>query len=263
MTEYTLDVNGKRYELNESVRGSIEDRARREYSKNAQFSCWWSVASQSNYSDTAWDECIHEEGDPILTIETSGVMVPWDRLDQMEARMPDEMPLADDGEPEEHDSGNGMKTLPPEDEQDSHDEIFGRTHFALTPRHFDEVPEPGSDDPDKIPPKPERASDEPEMVVWIPRHPDIDHTWSAGEAISPVTSWVEWNVQQRANQPNIIKEKQNSHDSFESLCRIHDCEKIGEYAPSNDIPQGQSGSVERKGEESFEDGRFGGDNWSR
>jgi len=254
MTQYTIDINGKRYELSEQFRESLERRAELEYEENPVFSCWWKV----------------DDDDPVLVIETEGIMVPWDRLDQLEATMPrqiDDAQIMDDAddEAEELDSGNGMKTLPPEDEQPrrTSKEIFGRTHFSLTPHRYEELPQPGGDDPDKIPPAPERVGDEPQMVVWVPRHPDVEHTWGAGEAIAPMASWVEWNVQKRADQPRPNKEKPNSHDSFESLCRIHDCEVIGEYTPSNDIPEGTSGSVERKGEEAFEEGRFGGDNWSR
>lgn len=267
MTDYTLDVNGKRYELNEEFRSALQRRAELAYEENPVFSCWWQVAKRENYSAEAWENNIHEEGDPVLVIETEGVMVPWDRLDQLEATMPqriDDAEIMDDAddEAEELDSGNWMKTLPPEDQpRRSSKEIFGRTHFSLTPHRYEEVPSPGGDDPDKIPPAPEEMGEDPQMVMWVPRHPDIEHTWGTGEAIAPMASWVEWNVQQRANQPKPNKEKQNSHDSFESLCRIHDCEVIGEYTPSNDIPQGTSGSVERKGEEAFENGKYGGGNW--
>lgn len=267
MTEYTIDVNGKRYRLNEEFRQSLQERARNEYSKNPVFSCWWSVASKQNYSDEAWEDNIHEEGDPILTIETEGIMVPWDDLDQLEAEMPEEELASqddvDDDEPEELDAGNGMKTIPPEDRKPhrSNEEIFGRTHFTLTPHRFEQVPEPGGDDPSKLPPKPEDIGDGPEMVIWVPRHPEVEHTWGAGEAIAPMTSWVEWNVQQRANQPRPQKQKVNSHDSFESLCRIHNCDVVAEAKPSNDIPE-RAGQVERKGEEAYENGRYGGGNWS-
>lgn len=270
MTDYTLDVNGKRYSLSEDFRSALQRRAEHAYSKNRYFSCWWQVAKRANYTDEEWEDNIHEEGDPILVIETDGPMVPWDRLDQLEAEMPRQAMLDDRNagpdespdESEELDSGNGMKTLPPEDSppRRTNKEIFGRTHFSLTPHHYEEVSQPGGDDPDKIPPKPEEVDGEM-LVMWVPRHPDIEHTWGTGEAITPMTSWVEWNVQQRANQPKPHKEKDNSHDSFESLCRIHDCEVVGEYTPSNDIPQGTSGSVERKSEEAFENGRYGGDNW--
>jgi hypothetical protein len=265
MTEYTIDLNGKRYRLSDEFRQSLEERAEIAYEDNPVFECWWSVAKRENYSDDAWEQNIHEEGDPILTIETEGPMVPWDDLDQLEATMPGELEqgdilFSDEQEPDELDSGGDMKSIEPESFKSSKD-IFGRTHFTLTPHRFEEVPEPGGDDPDKIPPKPREIGDEPEMMIWAPSHPEMEHTWETGEAIVSASSWVEWNVQQRANQTRPSKKKGNSHDSFESLCRIYDCEVVGEYTPSNDISEGKSGSVERKGEKAFEDGRYGGSNW--
>jgi hypothetical protein len=264
--EYTIDINGKRFKLNEDIRNALQERAESAYSENPTFSCWWQIAREENYTDEAWAENIHEEGDPVLVIETDGPMVPWDKLDQLEATMPQQVDPSHDAEfvdeREDVDSGSGMKSIPPEEKKTtrSSKDIFGRTHFALTPHRYEEVPSPGGDEPDKIPPKPEEIDGEM-MVMWLPRHPDIEHTWGTGEAMVSMSSWVEWNVQQRANQPKPDAEKENSHDSFESLCQIHDCEVIGEYTPSNDIPEGISGSVERKGEKAFEDGRFGGGNW--
>lgn len=248
MTEYTIDVNGKRYSLNEDFRAALEERAEREYEKNGRFSCWWK----------------NENGEPTLVIETTGPMVPWDRLDQLEMQMeqPEIRLASDQDDPEDVDSGNGMvEERPPDGSPEPRDVDFGRTHFSLTPHRYEEVPQPGGDDPEKIPQKPERL-DEPSLVVWVPQHPDVEVTWGAGEAITPMSSWVEWNVQEKAEQPRPSKNKINSHDAFESLCQIHDCEVVATANPSNDIESAVSGSVERKGEKSFEDGRYGGGNWS-
>jgi hypothetical protein len=271
MSEYNIDVNGKRFELNDEFKESLERRAEIEYEDNAEFSCWWMVATESGDWLSRDD---HEAGDPVLVIDTTGPMVPWDRIDQLEMRMDprsgpessrDSQPADVSDEPDETDAGNGMAEMkPPEDEPPEpgpRDVNFGRTHFGLTPHRFEEVPSPGGDDPDKIPAKPERL-DEPSMVMWVPRHPDVDVTWGAGEAMMPMSSRVEWNVQEKADQPRPSKDKRNSHDAFESLCNIHNCEKIGEYTPSNDIPKEVSGQVERKGEEAYEEGKYGGDNWS-
>lgn len=267
MSEYTIDVNGKRYELSNEFKESLERRAELEYEDNPKFSCWWMVATESG-EWLARDD--HEAGDPVLVIETTGPMVPWDRIDQLEMSMdPREAPHADSGssvddgqEDTERDAGNGMAEVkPPEDEPnpEPRDVNFGRTHFGLTPHRFEEVPSPGGDDPDKVPPNPDRL-EEPSMVMWVPRHPDVDVTWGAGEAIMSMSNRVEWNVQEKANQPRPSKDKRNSHDAFESLCRIHDCKKVGEYTPSNDIPKGVSGQVERKGE-GWYNGDEVGDRW--
>lgn len=286
-TTYTLDVNGKRYALNEDFREGIQRRARGEYRGNHLFSCWWKVASRDDYTDEEWAENNHSEGDPTLVIETEGPMVPWDRLDELEIEMEDisQPPEADyhedDGDTTEHDSGNGMKTLPPEDaipEDEQEEQELGRTYFPLTPRSFEEVPQPDGDEPDKIPPKPMEMGDDPSLIWWVPKHPDVEERWGAGEAVVPTFSWVEWNVQARADEirrktPGEIKNeklnsngpvsdvKPNSHDHFESLCKIHDCEKVGEYTVSQSTPEGESGQVKRKGKKQFEDGKYGGDNF--
>lgn len=258
MTEYTVDLNGKRYRLNEQFRDDIERLARAEYGENDFFDCWWGVAKEHQYDDDGWRKNNHMDGDPILTIETTGVMVPWDKLDQLDADMRPPSPQElDDDDPDEIDEGGGMKTIDPS--RPDNNDIFGRSHFAITPHRFEDVPEPGGDDPESIPPKPEKI-DGVEMLTWLPRHPDITHTWSAGEAISPMTSWVEWNVQLYADQPQPRRGKNNSHDRIESLCKVHDCEVIAEYTSSDDVPDGTSGTVERKGEDWF-DGDVVGDRW--
>jgi hypothetical protein len=265
MTEYTIDLNGSRYKLNEEFRAAIAERARNAYEKNDVFSCWWSVAKKENYTDHEWENNIHEEGDPIMTIETVGPMVPWDNLDQLEADMEEPPTLLDRApdkdEDEDIDEGGGMQTVDPDDvTPETNKDIFGRTHFPVTPHRKEDIPDPESEDPNSVPQKPAEIGGD-ELVVWIPRNPNIEHVWDTGEAITPMESWVEWNVQQRANQPRPRKDKADSHDNFESLCRIFDCEKIGEYSKSDSPPDGKSGEVERKGEEAFERGRYGGGHW--
>lgn len=250
MSEHTLDVNGKRYRLNEEFREALQGRAEREYSDNPRFSCWWKI----------------EDGESVLVIETAGTNVPWDRIDHLEMKMDPTSPeLADpQNEPEESDdidSGNGMVEAEPPNNPSTRDVDFGRTHFSLTPHRYEEIPSPGGDDPDKVPAEPEEL-DEEMMVMWVPRHPDVDVSWSAGDAMVPVDSWVEWNVQEKADQPRPSKDKINSHDAFESLCRMHDCKVVAEAEPSNNIDQEVSGSVERKGEDAFKEGIRGGGHWN-
>jgi hypothetical protein len=198
----------------------------------------------------------------VLVIETTGTTVPWDSLDQLEMDMKPEPDTGGPEEPpEEVDSGNGMAEMEPPQDPPQQEPDFGRTHFKLTPHRFEEMPSPGGHDPEKIPTKPEEV-DESMMVMWVPRHPDIDVTWAAGEAVAPVFSHVEWNIQEKAEQPRPERDKPNSHDAFESLCLMNDCEVIGEYTPSNDIPKETSGQVERKGKQAYEEGKYGGGNWS-
>ncbi|EGQ44292.1 MAG: hypothetical protein J07AB43_00580 [Candidatus Nanosalina sp. J07AB43] len=101
-------MNGTLYNLNESIRESIQDRARREYEENETFSCWWKVASPEQYdTEDEWNETVHESGDPVLVIETMGVMVPWERLDRLKPETiqedePDNSSDEDDGKDRTH-----------------------------------------------------------------------------------------------------------------------------------------------------------------
>lgn len=267
---YTVTLNNKVYALTNSFREAIVERAEGEYSGNHRFSCWWKVAREppedaSSKQWKLWNENPHEDGDPVLVIETLGETVPWERLDQLDVDMePMGMVVVDeedsDDETDDVDAGNGMKTVPPEDvdmSEPEHEIDVGRTHFGVTPHRYEDVPDPGSDDPEKVPPKPDEV-DGPMLVKWIPDNPNIEHTWSTGEAMTVMDSWVEWNIQLRADQPR--GEKSTSHDAFESLCRIHGCPVVAEAA-TQDIPE-DSGSVKRKGKESFKEGKYGGNNWT-
>jgi hypothetical protein len=244
---YTLDLNGKRYALTNSFRQSIERRAKREYKDNEFVECWWK----------------DDDGNPILVIETAGTTVPWEKLDQLDVEMQPPavimQPPSDGDDPDEIDEGGGVKTIEPDEHPETDDEFnIGRTHFGITPHNYEEVPAPMSDDPDTLPPKPKKLTGT-ELVKWIPKNPDVDHTWATGETITPVDVWVEWDVQKRAEQPR--KDNPDSHDAFESLCNLHDCPVIGEYTLTDTVPK-DSGSVERKGQKSFEEGKYGGSNWS-
>lgn len=259
-SQYTIRVNGSVYELSNEFREAIQNRARGEFRENPMFSCWWKV----------------EDGDPMLVIETEGIMVPWDDLDELEVDEEAspfeqfEKDEKDDGDDvDDVDAGNGMKTVPPSnaDDGEEEEEEIGRTHFSLTPQRFEEVPQPDSEDEDQIPPRPVKMDDDPALVYWVPRHPDMEECWSAGEAIIPTHSWVEWNVQAKADELRLVsgeEMKDDSHDHFESLCKLHDCEEVGEYEEEKDVPRNEDktpGSVERKGKDSFEDGRYGGGHW--
>lgn len=269
--QYTVDLNGKRYSLNEEARERIQTRAKNEYSDNPMFSCWWRVATAEDEDD---EDTVHQEGDPILVIETEGTIVPWEKLDQLELEMQDTSAYQefDTGSGSDVDEGNGMKTIKPGEVQDGAGAEGGkeksRTHFGITPQGFQEVPSPDGEDPNKVPPKPVEF-DEPKLVYWIPEHPDIEHSWSAGEALAPMANWVEWNVQQKANQPRLTKDKADSHDHWESILKMDECSVVAELAPKqtpdksdDDSSSGDSAAVQRQGKDSFENGRFGGNNWT-
>lgn len=244
--KYTITVNKKEFELNESVRRSVQDRARNEYSENGMFSCWWKVASPDQYSSREeWDETVHESGDPVLVIETEGRMVPWSRLDTLSMEMQNAevnggMNSSSDARDDTVDSGNGMRSIDPSDvtggESSDGDSgrTIGRTHFQQEPRSYDGVESPDGEEEDKIPPAPMEMPDEPMLVKWLPDHPDVTHTWAAGEAIIPVFTRVEWNVQVYADQPLLGETKnpfeETRNDRWENMMKRHDCDKVGEIS---------------------------------
>lgn len=239
---YTLTLNGKEYRLTEEFRQAFVKRASNEYRDNDEFSCWWKI---------------NEDGDPILVIETMGTTVPWDRLDQLEMEMTDVK--GKDGGPDDDmkdiDEGGGVKTVPPSevDEDHDHEEEHGgnRTYFGLTPRDFEEVPSPDGEEAGKLPPAPQEMPDHPVMPVWIPEDPEREEVWNTGEAMVPVFSWVEWNLQAKADEPMMAHVPQNedgtgedvmlnnSHNAFEHLAKQYDCEVIRTMEPKQE-PSGDS-----------------------
>ncbi len=268
-TGYTVRLNGKRYQLNEEMRDAIQARARSEYEENEMFSCFWKTASPSQYPDGEWEQNMHDEGDPVLVIETEGPIVPWDRMDTLNVEMQEVGPESQlDREmdrSDEQDNGNGVKTMDPNDlDDDEIEKEIGRTHFSMTPQSFEEVPDPDGEEPDKIPAKPTELGEDPALIAWVPNHPDIDHTWAAGEAICSMYNRVEWNVQKKINQPRPIRETDDSHDHWESLLAIHNCEKIGELGPSQRPPNQATEQRDPSDDDvpdKFEDGKAGGGNW--
>ena len=260
--QYTIDVNDARYELNEDLRASIQQRAENEFSENEYVSCWWRVADSSDESD---DDTVHEVGDPILVIETVGPIVPWENLDQLDVEMQstDSFQEHDTGSGSDVDEGNGMRTVKPGEVNDSdEDREIPRTHFGITPQSFEEMPSPDGESEDKIPQEPV-AFDEPTLVKWVPNNPDITHSWETGRAMVSVDSWVEWNVQQRADQPR-TEEGDDWNNHYESLLQMHDCEKVAEIQPSQSTPDTKSepsGSEKRKGKDWFEGNKVG-DRWN-
>lgn len=275
--EYAIEVNNKLYELNEEIRETIEERARREYEENSMFSCWWKTASSEQYEDGEWEDTIHDEGDPVLVIETAGPMVPWERLDTLDVQMQEVGPQSEldrqmdeaDTDPNETDNGNGVKSVPKDEVSDNENAVedsepeTGRTHFRLTPKEYEEIPDPDGEDPDKIPAAPMEMDGDPALIWWVPDHPDIEHTWTSGKAVAPMQSWVEWNVQKKADQPRISEDKATSHDHWESLLKYHECEVVAKMVPRQDVPGNTStGEPDEREEPEPLEGKYGGDNWT-
>lgn len=253
---YTVTLNGKSYELNKDARRRIQNRAESEYEENWMLSCWWKTASKADAED---EDTVHEVGDPILVIETEGPIVPWERLDQLEI----EEQTTDSFQEFDNSGDSGMRTVKPDEEGDEEREKE-RTHFGITPQEFEEVPSPDGEDSDKVPAKAD-SFDEPKMVMFVPDNPEIEHTWSAGEAMSPMTNWVEWNVQQKANQPRLSEDgdgSDDSHDHWESILSVDDCEVVGEESDDilDKVDEGPDSDDEV--EDRFKHGKNGGGHWN-
>ncbi len=232
-TRFTVTVNETKYALNEKFRERIELLAENEYGDNNRFSCWWKLATEED----AEQEDIHSVGDPTLVIETEGTTVPWERLDQLQV---------EDQSTEQYQS---------HDADDDNTEEKNRTHFSVTPSEYEELPSPDGEEQERVPESP-RDFEEPQMVVFVPENPDRTHTWGTGEAIAPMCNWVEWNVQARADQPRV--DADDSHNHWESLLSMDDCEAIEENVSSE--PDTTDSSVEDT-DKWDSSGKRGGQRW--
>jgi hypothetical protein len=233
-SRYTVTLNQTTYNLNEEIRSRIETRAKNEYEGNRLFSCWWTTAS----AEKAEESDIHEEGDPLLIIETEGTAVPWERLDQLQV------------EDESVESFEGVDTG---SDEDGEPEEKNRTHFGVTPTDYEEIPSPDGEEQDKVPAKP-NSFDEPKLVVFVPENPDKEHTWGTGEALAPMYNWVEWNVQAKADQPRL--DQDDSHNHWESILNMDECKVLEE-----DVSQESSETQSNTDDMDTLDGKRGGDNW--
>lgn len=267
--QLTIKLNGSEYALTKSFKENVETRAKNEFKENPLFDCWWSE---------------NKRGDPILNIETEGYWVPWDRLESLEFEMQEvEQDEPDDSDDtEEIDAGNGMKTVPKDDVDmdtdptqgpDDEDEEEPDTTFMMThpTKHY--VPQPDEDDPEKLPPDPEELPEDPSLIAWIPDD-NREEVWTTGKALVPSMQFVQWNVQIRADEApdgatkltvgdsgHVDEEvRTNSHDHWESLAELHDCEKVGEVGPSDE--PSEPGEYAGKEPEDRLNGTAGGNNWS-
>lgn len=269
--ELTIRVNGSEYSLSDEFKESIEDRARREFDENWLFDCWW----DSN-----------ERGDPILHIETEGYCVPWSRLEQLEFEYaPPEQEgndsESDNDEPhgEELDNGNGVKSVPKDDVNmqssgdDEQSEEKPDNKFMVTPSTKEYIPQPESDDPEKIPADPEELPDNPNLVVWVPED-ETTECWSTGKALAPQSMFLEWNVQLKADEApegstklvpgegGHVEEqaRTSNHDRWEDMLKMYDCEVVAEKSQKQSPPD-ESEYSGKEAEENM-DGIANGNNWS-
>lgn len=273
--ELTLKLNRKEYELSEEFKQTIEERAAGEFEENDFFECWWTE---------------NDRGDPILNIETEGYWVPWSKLERLEFEMQEvEQPQQQDDSGDEKtdlDGGGGLKSVPKDDvdmdtddptepseeEQEDPDTSFMMTHPS---KHY--VPQPEQDDPEKVPPDPEELPEDPSLVAWIPEN-GMNECWTTGKALVPQELFLEWNVQLKADDApdgatktvvgddGSTKEvpRYDSHDRWENIAEMTDCEVVAEEQPSDTPPSGDSQPSGYSGKEPDEslDGAYGGNNWN-
>lgn len=252
----TVMVNGKEYALNEDFKQSIEDRAQRAFEGNEYVECHWEQ---------------NERGDPLLIIDTSGPMVPVDRLERLQFEYeevePQQSDSDDSDETEELDNGNGVKSVPKDDvdlnpgdgpDSPAEEEEVPDTGFMVTHPKKNYIPQPEEDDPEKVPPHPDELPEDPTYVQWIPADESITEHWSTGKALVPLGQLVTWNLQIRADEapegatkiewPDMddagaeVKEvpKTTRHDEWEDMLERHECEVVAKKKPSDtpDIPEG-------------------------
>jgi hypothetical protein len=271
----TIELNDTVYELSEEMKRSIEQRAESAFEEN-------------HFLDYYWTE--NERSDPVLSIETEGKVVPWDRLERLEfeevvEQEQQQQSQDDDTEKDDVDSGSGVKSVPKDDvdmsspDPTADDEEGGDdpdTKFMVTHPSKHYVPQPDDDDPEKLPPDPDELPEDPTLVSWIPDS-GREEVWSTGKALVPTNIFIEWNIQLRADEvPDDATKmaadsdggvtqvrKTHNHDEWEKMAEMFDCEVV-EQKPSQETP---SPSEEQQrgysGKEADEDagGAYGGDNW--
>jgi hypothetical protein len=192
----TVTVNGKTYALNDSFKREIEQIAENEYGDNDFLSYYWRVADDSD------DD--HNEGDALLCIETEGKMVPWDKLSEFEMQMESVGPqfiMPDDStdDSDHSDNGNGTQSIDGDSISASGDDTIDDFKLPMFPRGYRPIPDADDGRFDTVPPAPKKY-DESEPILLVPIPMDTrEERWAAGEAMIPVSTYVEWNMQRRAD----------------------------------------------------------------
>jgi len=259
-TNTTVTVNGKQYALNDSFRAEIEQIAENEYGENEFLSYYWRVADDSD------DE--HNEGDALLCIETEGKMVPWDKLSEFEMQMESVgpqfiMPDTNGDDSDHSDNGNGTQSIDGDSTPASGDDTVDDFKLPMFPRGYRPIPDADDGRFDTVPPAPKKY-DESEPILLVPIPMDTrEERWAAGEAMIPVSTYVEWNMQRRADTAPAYGTESHghSHDKWEAWLENHGCEVIGTVQPKNppreEMPDDEDVFARRD-----LGGKFGGNNWN-
>jgi hypothetical protein len=216
----TVTVNGKTYALNDSFKREIEQIAENEYGDNEFLSYYWRVADDSD------DD--HNEGDALLCIETEGKMVPWDKLSEFEMQMESVGPqfiMPDDStdDSDHSDNGNGTQSIDGDSISASGDDTIDDFKLPMFPRGYRPIPDADDGRFDTVPPAPKKY-DESEPILLVPIPMDTrEERWAAGEAMIPVSTYVEWNMQRRADTAPAYGTESHghSHDKWEAWLENH------------------------------------------
>lgn len=206
--ELDIVVNNTRYRLSDEFKREVEDLAERFYDGNDFIDLCWRRAS----ADETDSQSGHREGDPLLHIETSGHVVPWENLSEFEV-----------------DSGDGI--IDGEDVPDIKESMF--------PEEYRPYPDPDDDDINTWIPEPERYSEDegPTLVMPAPEDKRAER-WETGRSLTKVYTHVEWNLQKRADTSYTVYEekKQDSHDDWELWLKETGCTPVEDDVSSQQSP---------------------------
>lgn len=205
--ELSITVNNTVYELSDEFKQDVEDLAESFYDGNDFIELCWREAAANEAEG-------HMEGDPILCIETSGHVVPWENLSEFTVDEGDDIVDAED--------------IPDIKEM-------------VVPEEYRNIPDPDDDDIDTWIPEPEKYNESDGPVLAFPAPEDTRaERWETGRSLTKLYTIVEWNLQLRADTAYTVYENSNanSHDDWELWLESTNCTAVAEKEKSSSDPYG-------------------------
>jgi len=240
----TIEQDDTRYEysLSDSFQSYIETTAEHSYEGNEYTELFW-----DEFSDE-WEESDHLEsdiprtnyGDPILSIQTSGPIVPLRRVVQpQEAKTiepdSDAVEIINDDSKDETDSGEALTFLPDSDDEDETSYDIAQLVQGSIETREEQL------DEGRLPRAPTEESKIPQFLQLVPEQ---DWTvWATAESLLPVANTYYWNIQSRIDYPPVPaqttdddreKLRDHSHDRWQTILEQHDCEVVREEQITQD-----------------------------